>query len=128
MLLLEANLLGSISYSWDFGDGTVGSGMITTHQFTNTGAVDSIYRVRLIAQSLYNCNDTIFKDITVRPTPLVGFTATPLQQLFPSSTVNLFNTTNAGEIGHIIGILETLPSLIYSILEVILIKDGETIP
>lgn len=87
---------GAIAYSWDFGDGGAANGMITTHQFTNTGAVDSVYNVRLIAQSLYNCNDTAYRNVTVRPTPLVGFTATPIQQLFPNSTVNLTNTTNPG--------------------------------
>ena len=87
---------GAIDFRWDFGDGAFGSGILTTHQYTNTGSVDSIYTVRLIAESMFNCNDTIFRDIRVRPTPIPDFDPTPLVQQFPSSSVNVDNTTNNG--------------------------------
>lgn len=87
---------GATTYSWDFGDGSTGAGMVTTHQYTNTGAVDSIFTARLIASSQFNCDDTIEKIITVRPTPIVNFTATPQNQEFPNATVSVTNLTNAG--------------------------------
>jgi len=87
---------GAISYAWDFGDGSLANGMLTTHTYTNKGSVDSIYTARLIASSLFNCNDTIEKDILVRPTPIPDFIPTPLVQTFPNSTVSVNNLTNPG--------------------------------
>lgn len=87
---------GAINYFWDYGDGGLGNGMISAHTFDNFGSVDSIYRVRLIASSLFGCNDTAYQDILVHPTPQVNFTATPPFQTFPNATVNLVNSTNAG--------------------------------
>lgn len=87
---------GAVSYNWDFGDGRIGQGMLTTNRYFNTGSVDSIFTVRLIARSLYDCNDTIEKDILVRPTPIPNFDPTPLVQTFPNSTVTFTNTSNPG--------------------------------
>lgn len=87
---------GAVSYDWDFGDGRIGQGMLTTNRYFNTGSVDSIFTVQLIARSLYNCNDTIEKDILVRPTPIPDFEPTPLVQTFPNSTVTFTNTSNPG--------------------------------
>ncbi|MEQ8909762.1 MAG: PKD domain-containing protein [Vicingaceae bacterium] len=87
---------GAANFFWDFGNGRQGNGMITTNQYTNTGSIDSIYTVELVAQSLYQCDDTARQDITVHPTPIPDFEATPVFQVFPDATVNLTNNTNAG--------------------------------
>lgn len=87
---------GAISYRWDFGNGRLGNGIVTTNQYTNTGSVDSVYRARLVAQSVYDCFDTSFQNIRVRPTPIPDFEATPTFQVFPNSTVSVNNTTNPG--------------------------------
>ena len=87
---------GAIDYSWDFGDGTFGNGMVTSHTFTNTSSVDATFQVQLIAGSLFNCNDTSIKEVTVRPTPIPDFTPSPLVQMFPNSTVAVNNQTNPG--------------------------------
>ncbi len=87
---------GAISYLWDFGNGRIGMGQITNNRYTNTGSIDSTYRVRMIAQSLYQCNDTVFKDVVVRPTPIPDFDVTPAFQVFPNATVTINNQTNPG--------------------------------
>lgn len=87
---------GATNFFWDFGDGRQSTGLVTVNNYFNTGSVDSIYTARLIAQSIYQCNDTAYQDILVRPTPIPDFTATPTFQVFPNATVNLSNTTNAG--------------------------------
>jgi PKD repeat protein len=87
---------GAVNYNWNFGDGAVGSGAVTNHIFTNTGSVDSLYIVTLTASSLFNCDDVFTKTVRVHPTPLVSFTATPLTQEFPDTTVIVTNTTSNG--------------------------------
>lgn len=87
---------GAVSYRWDFGDGRTATGTVVNHTFTNTGSIDSLYTVTLTASSFFNCDDVFTKVVRVQPTPLVGFTATPLTQEFPDTTVFVTNTTNNG--------------------------------
>lgn len=95
-ITFRSQSFGAISFQWDFGDGTFGSGMLTSHQFTNTGSIDSVYTIQLLAESMFNCSDSISKNILVHPTPIPNFDVTPLVQQFPNSTVTVDNTTNAG--------------------------------
>ncbi|MAC95254.1 MAG: hypothetical protein CMC96_07115 [Flavobacteriales bacterium] len=92
----RAQSFGATNFYWDFGDGRQRTGLIAVNNYTNTGSVDSIYTARLIAQSIYQCEDTAYQDILVRPTPIPDFVATPTFQVYPNATVNLTNTTNAG--------------------------------
>lgn len=87
---------GAINYLWDFGDGGQASGLIAANTYTNIGAVDVNFQVRLIASSIYGCNDTAYQNVRVLPTPLPNFSATPGFQVFPNSTVTLANSTNPG--------------------------------
>jgi PKD repeat protein len=51
-------------FNWDFGDG--GGSVLKTppaRTFTNNGTIDSVYSVRLFAQSEFGCSDEITKDI-----------------------------------------------------------------
>ncbi len=90
---LRSQSSGAINYLWDFGDGGIGSGIITGHTFTNTSGSDQTFQVQLTAQSLYGCDDAITKNVTVLATPRPNFTATPAFQVFPDATVNFNNTT-----------------------------------
>lgn len=54
---------GTLSYVWDFGDGTsAGSGSSVTHAYSTAGS----YTVRLIATSSNGCSDTITKSSFIR--------------------------------------------------------------
>jgi gliding motility-associated-like protein len=84
---------GGIIYQWDFGDGTTSSAQNPSHTFTNSGTVDSSYQVMLIVTSPFMCSDTAFMNVVVHPIPAAGFSASPLVQTFPSTTVNYLNTS-----------------------------------
>jgi len=87
---------GAIDYRWDFGNGRIGSGIVTNNRYTNTGTIDSVYTASLVAQSVFDCSDTTSQNIRVRPTPVPNFTATPVFQVFPNSTVSVQNQSNDG--------------------------------
>ncbi|HEY8401875.1 MAG TPA: PKD domain-containing protein, partial [Cytophagaceae bacterium] len=64
---------GAISFLWNFGDGTTSIFSTPTHSYNNTTSQDTTYRVRLIASSVFNCKDTVYKDIAVYPKPKADF-------------------------------------------------------
>jgi PKD repeat protein len=85
---------GSQTYMWDFGDGTSSSLTNPSHTFTNTGTIDSIYTVILVATASNNaCRDTFSIDITVHPYVLANFTSNktlgcnPFDVVFENSSV-----------------------------------------
>ncbi len=55
------SLFGIASYSWDFGDGTTGSGDNTSHSYSATG----VYDVQLIVTGVTGCKDTIVQQVNV---------------------------------------------------------------
>ncbi len=63
------------TYAWDFGDGTSGTGQITTHQFRTTG----IFLVRLTVTDARGAATTAVQSVTVAPgtPPTVSFTTSP---------------------------------------------------
>ncbi len=62
-------LLGT-SYSWDYGDGTTSSSFQNSHNYPTPGT----YNVMLVVSDPNSCNpqDTIFKTITVFPSPAIS--------------------------------------------------------
>ena len=61
---------GSIaSWQWNFGDGASDNTQNPVHQYTG----DSIYTVRLIVTSNFNCIDTIEKPLNIFAVPEAGF-------------------------------------------------------
>lgn len=69
------------SYYWDFGDGTNGTGVITTHNYTSIGT----YNVTLTVTDNDNLTDFDSKLIVVEKYPIAAFTYSP--------TVPLINQT-----------------------------------
>jgi gliding motility-associated-like protein len=62
-----------VSWTWDFGDFTTGTGQNPTHTFDGNG----LYSPMLIVASSNGCSDTITKDVIVDPIPLADFNYTP---------------------------------------------------
>lgn len=60
---------GIISYSWDFGDGTTGSGGSTAHTFVRPGN----YTVTLTVQDNYFALASVSRDVTVSAVPPPSF-------------------------------------------------------
>ena len=85
---------GGFRYNWDFGDGYTGEGDFNTyHTFLNSTEGDTTYKVTLITTSYFSCLDTTVIGVTVYPSPVASFEATPVTQMYPDRTVDLMNTT-----------------------------------
>jgi PKD repeat protein len=59
--------LDTVKTYWDFVTNQMTYDSIISYTFNNFAENDTVYSVRLIAYSTYNCNDTATKDITVYP-------------------------------------------------------------
>ncbi|MEE4177197.1 MAG: PKD domain-containing protein [Bacteroides sp.] len=83
-------------YVWDFGDSTGTAGANPWHAFTNEGPDNAVFTVQMEGTSLFGCKDTTWLDITVFPSPLAKFDATPKIQVYPSRTISLDNLSKPG--------------------------------
>lgn len=88
--------VNSTSWHWDFGDGVVDVAPDPSHYFSNIGFNDTIFTTTLIAMSGYGCSDTASVNILVYPTPLAQFTAIPVNQTYPNTTIDVTNTSSLG--------------------------------
>jgi PKD repeat protein len=88
---------GAAYYLWDFGDGTTSQLVNPSRTFTNTGTVDSTYRVWLLATASNNvCQDSLYLDITVHPYVKADFTFEESINCVPTYTV-FHNASVGGE-------------------------------
>ncbi len=69
---LSSVATGSLSHSWDFGDGS-GSSILPSPSHVYT--LEGTYSVRLAVASSFSCVDTIIKAVTVYPVPIAAFSA-----------------------------------------------------
>ncbi len=67
-------LVGAVTYDWDFGDGTTGTGAQPTHVYQNTGLADIGHSITVIAGNAFGCLDTTSADVVVHPSPIAQFT------------------------------------------------------
>ena len=81
---------------WDFGDNTspVG-GLITNHMYTTAGT----YNVRMVAFK-GGCTDTVVKQITINPKPVVDFVATNTAPCPAPVTIPFVNNTTGATSYH----------------------------
>ena len=85
-------------YEWDFGDNSeLAVAQNPRHLFIDQNGLDTKYKVRLFAYNQYGCGDTVSHEVHLLPTPQVDFTASPLDQVYPNTTVQLNNLTPAGD-------------------------------
>ena len=89
---------------WDFGDGSTSNLRDPEHMFSNTGSMDSVYTVKLLALAPNNiCTDSFFMDITVHPYVHASFTVpdhlgcTPFEATFENSSIGIPLALNAPE-------------------------------
>ncbi len=87
---------GADSYYWIFENNGVSTIPEPSVNFKNMGFVKDTIDIRLIAESVYQCKDTLDKQIVVYPQPKVLFDVQPVEQVYPNTTVILVNQSTQG--------------------------------
>ena len=82
----------AVSYTWDFGDGTSSTDISPTHTYLNAGT----YNVKLIATSIYGCQDIEIKNslITIYPKPNIQFTTNTTSTCDVNTIFNFSDNTS----------------------------------
>ncbi len=87
---------GATMYSWNMGDGNTLIGDTPNYTYVNNSTVVANYPVTLTATSAFGCASTATQVVVVHPVPEANFQASPLFQQFPNSTVEVVNSSSAG--------------------------------
>ncbi|MEZ4772364.1 MAG: PKD domain-containing protein [Bacteroidia bacterium] len=64
------------NWSWDFGDGATSSFQNPHHDYSDAGP--GVYRVMLAVGTFGSCVDTVYRDITINPKPVMDYKAQPV--------------------------------------------------
>lgn len=90
------SVVGAVTYQWDFGDGTTGSGPSPTHTYLNTTTNDLVLQVMLAGANAFGCVDTAYSDVTVYPNPAAQFTVSNTSGCHPI-TADLTNLSTGAD-------------------------------
>jgi gliding motility-associated-like protein len=82
---------GTLSYTWDFGDGNTSTATNPTHAYASAGT----YTVKLVAQSSSSCSEELTKEVNVYAEPTAAFTVNTAKQCLSE---NSFSFTNGSTI------------------------------
>lgn len=89
-------VLGAVSYTWNFGDGSPVSSLPNPiHTFTNSGTTDLTYTVQLIATNAFGCSDTTYGSPVVFGNARANFALTPTVGCSPLLVSSANTSTNA---------------------------------
>ena len=107
---------GLFNYTWDFGDGN--TNITPTNQISYTfrydhrdvilnildgdtiygvPGTDTVYYIRLVAETDFGCSDTLIDSVVVYPNPVADFFVSPEIQDYPDSVIYLINLSSRGE-------------------------------
>ncbi len=81
---------GALTYNWSFGDASSSNDT----NIVKTYLKDSVYNVRLISSSSNNCRDTVYKTLTLNPSPNAKFIIDKDTQCFRGNVFNFTNQSN----------------------------------
>lgn len=81
--LFTNNAQGAMSYTWQFGDGTMSNGENPSHTFINDSLVDQEFEITLIVENQFGCNDTAIHTIVVHPAPQIDFSVADVPTCAP---------------------------------------------
>lgn len=87
-------VIGAITYQWNFGDGSTGSGPNPTHTYLNTSDSTIHFPVRLIAMNAFGCTDSTTGVIPVFPVPIAQFSLSGTTGCHPLA--NALTNTSSG--------------------------------
>jgi gliding motility-associated-like protein len=80
---------GTLSYTWDFGDGNNSISTNPSHTYIAPGT----YFVKVVALSNLGCSDSIIKTVVVAPSPVAGFTVADTSQCLDLNSYDFTNST-----------------------------------
>ncbi|MCO6495495.1 MAG: PKD domain-containing protein [Bacteroidetes bacterium] len=80
----------TLSYQWNFADGTYSTDFAPSKSYTNNGN----YKIKLQALSGFGCVDSITKNIQINPTPYSNFNINSATQCFAEHEFVFSNTTS----------------------------------
>ena len=78
----------TLTYRWEFGDGTTVNDISPVKSYANAGT----YNVKLVATSINGCRDSVTQTVTVNPMPVTTVSANPGTILCQGSSVVLTAT------------------------------------
>jgi PKD repeat protein len=81
---------GTLTRTWDFGDGTTAGGVTVNKQYASTGS----YTVKLSVTSENGCTDNTTKSVTVNPSPSAGFSINNATQCLNGNNFVFTNSTS----------------------------------
>ncbi|WP_417608006.1 PKD domain-containing protein [Owenweeksia hongkongensis] len=61
---------GTMTFTWDLGNGQTSTDSIPATAYTNTGNTDTTYYITLTVTNAFGCSDTISDSITIHPDPV----------------------------------------------------------
>ena len=83
---------GTLTYLWDFGDGTTSSLKDPVHSYTQSGN----YTLKLLTISDKGCSDSMTKNVVVKPGPKAGFTVNDTDLCLKNNLFSFTNTSSSG--------------------------------
>ena len=89
--------IGGVSYQWDFGDGLFSSALNPLHQYWNNTGADLDYTVSLVAENLYGCSDTSYKEVKIFSQPTADLGLNVIEQCYPFEAEFVNNSQFATE-------------------------------
>jgi len=88
------SVLGAISYTWNFGDGSpVSNASNPSHTFTNSTSSNQTFTVSLMASNAFGCMDTTYGYPLIFAKPVANYSPTPSSGC-PPLTVSFTNTSS----------------------------------
>lgn len=93
------NSVGAVNYSWNFGTNSYSTSQNPTYTYINSTTNNIVFNVKLVAESMYGCRDSITTNVTVYPIPNSNFTHDASPQCSPL-IVN-FSNSSTGSVLHL---------------------------
>ncbi len=83
-------------FAWNFADGNNSTVPNPKNEFYTPPTKESFYDIKLRAQSVFGCLDSIVKRATVYPVPVADILVSPHAQTFPSTHIRAENFSSPG--------------------------------